>query len=219
MTTQPVHEALHHGEGGIGKRQFCQSRFGKRRGDRRADTSGTGHDRSLALDLPPSAQHPADETFPVEHVADKAAVRSDFHCVAGSSNLRIGGNFVQQSHGGDLVRHGDQRAMDIGKAEDQFQKCLVVIRPASHRHHDCINAVFLEIGIVDQRRLEGMRRETEMCDEFCVAAYHRPYLPAISLYRINAARGFRQGTSGCVHVSDWRRIRPEAPPRRSRRLP
>lgn len=148
--------------------------FGGGEGGRygRADAAGADDEGSGACDLLALALEAAHETFAVEHVADQLAVGAELDGVAGAGDAGVGGDLVQQVHGRDLVRHGDEGAVDIGQAEEQPDEGGVIFRPAAHGHDDGVDALFLEIGVVDQRRLEAFRRVAEMGDQLCGAGNH-----------------------------------------------
>ena len=117
--------------------------------------------------------HTAHKPFAVEHVADHGAAFVDPYRVAGSCDLRRNGGLVDELEGRDLVGHGDERAMYIGKPEDQFQEQGVILALAAHRHHDRVDLSRLEERVVDHRRLERFRRIADVGDELCFSVNHR----------------------------------------------
>jgi hypothetical protein len=70
------------------------------------------------------------------------------------------------------VGHGDERAANVGEAEDRFQEIPVIPSLDAHRHDDSVDARLLEIGVVDQRRFECLGWVADMCDQGCTATDH-----------------------------------------------
>ena len=66
--------------------------------------------------------------------------------------------------------HGDKRAVDIGKLEQELEKRRVVLGFAAHRNDNGVNFVFLEIWIVNHRCLKALGRITEMGNELRASA-------------------------------------------------
>jgi hypothetical protein len=60
--------------------------------------------------------------------------------------------------------------MDVGQPEDQLEKRRVVFGLAAHRHDDRVDAVLVEIRVVDHRRLEALGRMAEMRDKLGASA-------------------------------------------------
>ena len=81
----------------------------------------------------------------------------------------VGSTVVQQANRRDLVRHGDERATDVGKLENCAQKIRIVLGPAPHGYDNGINPGILEPGVVDHRCLECVRREADVSDDLGVA--------------------------------------------------
>jgi len=80
---------------------------------------------------------------------------------------------LEQRHGARLVRHRDQRAADVLEREHRAQESRVVLGPAAHRNDDRIDAGSLEVRVVDQRRLEGVRRPADVGEQRRGSANHR----------------------------------------------
>jgi hypothetical protein len=80
---------------------------------------------------------------------------------------------VEQRDRRDLVRHGDQRATNIGQAEERLEHRRVVVGLHAHGHDDGVDSGLLEIRVVDHRCLEALGRIAEMCDERRLPGDHR----------------------------------------------
>ena len=87
---------------------------------------------------------------------------------------------VEQRHRGHFVRHRDERAADVGQPEHGGEARWKMLGAASHRYHHRIDAGLLEVGVVDQRRHERMRREADVGDERRGAADRHAEPPAQS---------------------------------------
>src|SRR4029078_409318 len=112
---------------------------------RRAAPAPPDHQRARSCQHPAFAQNAANKTFAVKHVTDEGAARAKTDRVARTRDLRRGHDLIQQWDSGHLVRHGDKRAMDIGKLEYELEKGRVVLGFAAHRNDNCVNVVSLEI--------------------------------------------------------------------------
>ena len=115
-------ERLHRGGVGVEDREAGDAGLGERGGDRRADAARADDERAGACEGAALAEDAADEALAVEHVADEPAVGVDADGVAGAGDRDGRRHLVEQADGGDLVRHGDQRAVDVGEAEDEPQE-------------------------------------------------------------------------------------------------
>ena len=113
------------------------------------------------------AQNPHHRTF-----TEQCAVGTTKHGVARSGYFHGRGHLIEKPDRRDLVRHCDQRAMNVGQTEHGLEDIRVVLGLDTKRHHDGINAMFLEIRIVDHRRFEGRRRVAEMRDQRRRSADH-----------------------------------------------
>jgi hypothetical protein len=139
---------------------------------RSSTRAATDDKRPGASKLAAFACDTAHKTFAIEHVADERAAGAEANGIARTCDFRDRAGVVEQPDGRHLVRHGDQRAVDVRELEYETQEVGVGIRLAAHRHHNRVDAVLLEIRIVDHRRLEALGRVAEMGDEPGRAADH-----------------------------------------------
>src|SRR4029077_4390224 len=146
--------------------------LGERRGNGGTHATVARHEHAGTGQYAPLAQDAAHEAFAVEHVANERTASSEADRVARTRDLCGDRYLIQERDRRNLVRHGDKRAVDVGKLEHQLEKCGIFFGLATHRYDDRIDAVFFKVGIVDHRRLEGFGRITEVGDEFRLAAYH-----------------------------------------------
>jgi len=84
-------------------------------------------------------------------VAHQAAVGQALDRVAGAGHAHGGRDLVQQADSDHLVRHGDERAADVGEREDAAQEGRVVLGLAAEGHDHRVDPVLLEEGVVDHR--------------------------------------------------------------------
>jgi hypothetical protein len=114
----------------------------------------------------------ANEARAVELVAEQCAVGAQQDRVARASDASGGCDLVHQPDRRYLVRHRNQRTTNVRELEYRLQGGWVVLGLHAHRHHDRVNAVLLEPGVVDQRRLETLGRIAEVGDEGGLATDH-----------------------------------------------
>ncbi len=144
----------------------------QRGGDRGTDAAAPHDQRARAGELEALALHAADESRAVEHVAHEAAIGPAQDGVARSGDARGGGDLVHQFHRRDLVRHRDECPAEIRELEQTREHLRIVLGLDAHRHHHGIDALLLEIRVVDHRRLEGVGRVADVRDEGGRAANH-----------------------------------------------
>ncbi len=117
MMTEALREIVHHGGMSVMNGQFRDAGLCQRRGNGGSYTASTGHDGAFALDDASSTQDTAHKALTVEHVSinlPSALSRTALQAPATEALLE---NLVQESGRDDLVRHGDKRAVDVGKLE------------------------------------------------------------------------------------------------------
>ena len=114
----------------------------------------------------------ANEALAVEHVADQPPVFGAAHRVARARHLDRRRNLVEQGDDRDLVRHGDERAVEVGEPADLGECAAEILPPDTHRNDGGVEFTPLEPRIVDHRRLEGRRRIADMGDDLRVAVDH-----------------------------------------------
>ena len=192
VPAQPRGQAL----GGVGlpvvQGDRADAGSGQRGGNRAADAAGAHHQHAGPGQLQALALHAAHEALAVEQVAFERAVDRAPHCVAGAGHVHRRGDAVEQAHGGHLVRHGDERAADVGEREHRAQEGGVVRRLAAHGHHARVDADVVEVRVVDHRRLEGVRGVADVGDEFGVAVDHGVW----AWWRTASSARLRRGPSG-----------------------
>ena len=172
MPAQAAGEPLHHRHVRVEEAEARHARPGERRGDGRADAARADHQGAGALEPAALAQHAAHEALAVEHVADEPALGVEADGVARAGHLGGLRHLVEEADGGDLVRHGDEGAVDVGEAEEEGEEGGVVLGGDAHGDHDGVDAVLGEIGVVDHRRAEGFGRVAEVGDEPGLAGDH-----------------------------------------------
>jgi hypothetical protein len=145
----------------------------ERRRDRRADAARADDQRAGAVDDAAFAAQATNEPFAVEQVADQSRLGIAADRIARASDLHCWRSNVEQGHGAHLVRHRDERAADVLEREDRAQESRVVLVPAAHRNDHRIDAGPLEVGVVDHRRLERVRRPADVGDQRGGSANHR----------------------------------------------
>ena len=132
---------LHRRRVGVEEREPGDPGPGERGGDRRADPAAS---RRRARRRPRAcgpcagrrARSPRRRTCR-RRAGRRRRARTALHEPA---TARGGRHLVEEAHGGDLVRHGDQRAADVGEAEDEPQEGGVVLgpaRPSARRPRRC----------------------------------------------------------------------------------
>ena len=153
-----------------------------------AHAAAAHHQRTSALQRQPLAQHAAHKTGAIKHVALQLSVGTSAHGVACARNGSGGRHQVHQLGGRHLVRHGDQRATDVGEREHAAQKRGVVRALAAHGHHHHIGPGFLEPGVVNHGRLEGVRGEANVGNDFGVAVDDHGWAALAALAAFTPAR-------------------------------
>ena len=177
MGFQPIRQALHDRRVSVIKPYERHTRFGKRCGYGRADAPASRDKNTGMFQHPTFTQHTAHKAFSVEHIPNQTPIGRKTHCIAGTGDFRRDHDLVQQADGGDFVRHGDQRTMDIGKTKHERQKLCIVLSLAAHRHNHRIDLVLVKIRIVNHRCPKGFGRVTDMGNHLCLAGNHQAAFP------------------------------------------
>ena len=96
------------------QRQGADARCRQRCGNGRADAAAAHHQRPRPLRREPFAPDTENKAFSVKHITAERAVGFGANRVTGARNCRRRAKMLHQPAGGDFVRHGDQRANNIG---------------------------------------------------------------------------------------------------------
>ena len=111
----------------------------------------------------------ANKARAVEEITEQRSVGPAQDRIAGTGDAHGGGALLHEADGRHLVRHGHERAADIGELEYGFQRRRIVGAAHTHGHDHGVDAGAVEIGVVDHRRLDRcngvaeMRNQTSWC--------------------------------------------------------
>ncbi len=149
--------------------EVCGTGAGSGNGGTDSAASRNEHPRASGRALVVGRAH---ESLAVEHVAQQAAVAVHSLGVARPGNLDRGAGLIQQFHHGDLMWHGDEGAVEVPNVLQRFGDAGQVFAHHAHGNDHRVDAVTVEVRVVDHGGLERPRRVADMGDEAGIAVDH-----------------------------------------------
>ena len=160
----------------IVQRQGADARRRQRCGNGRADAAAAHHQRPRPSRLETFTRDTEDKAFAIKHIAAQRAVGFGTDRVTGARYRRRWAKMLHQPAGGDFVRHGDQRANNIGHLKQHRHKGGVILRLDAHRHHFGVNLLMSQPRVVNHRRFKLRGRIAKMRYQPRISTNHHSLL-------------------------------------------
>ena len=164
------------------QRQRADARRRQRSGNSRANAAAAHHQRPRPSRLETFTFNTEDKAFAVKHIAAQRTVGFGTNRVARPRYRRRRAQTLHQPAGGDFVRHGDQRANNIGHLKQHRHKGGIILRLHAHRHHFGVNLLMNQPRVVNHRRFKLRGRIAKMRYQPRISTNHHSLLLLLLRY-------------------------------------